>query len=561
MGRIADAHLRIARSLAFVRHIPPAKVARRVALYGRRRIERALNREATAAPATFAENAPLPLFPPRASSAVSDGLGWRFTFIGRTEACPGKAIDWRLGGDGAANQLWRMNLHYFEWAEAIDDKSFRRALTDWVATNPPLAPGSHHDAWNSYALSLRVVVWLQQLAARRGRLDPAWVGEMAGQCARQLRFLETHLETDLGGNHLLKNIVALLWGSAALAGRDSARWRALGLRLLRRELAQFLPDGMHFERSASYHAQALADLLDTRHALRGDPFEGELDTVIGRAAQVLADMTHPDGGSALFGDSGLSMARSARELLETASTIGGRKFAPRGVFDLPDAGYAGLRGGGDLLLVDAGPLEPAELPAHVHGDFGSFEWSIAGQRVIVDQGVFTYVAGEARDQSRSASNHNTLAAPGADQGDFFGAFRLGTRCRLVKRSVETGADSLVVEAAHNGFVGQRGGAWHRRRIEAHRDSIEIFDSLDRPLPGAAISFLLAPEVEVVPDERGVRLRTKTATCRIATDGEVTIEDALWWPDMGTERPTKRIRVALDGLACHTLLSVESRNGA
>ncbi len=549
------------RSFAFARHIPTTKMARRVMLAGRRQIEQALGWEPASAPAKLAEDAPLPLFAPRTGLARHAEEGWSFTFIGRSETCPGDAIDWRLGGAGPANQLWRMNLHYFEWAEAIDDTAFRAVLTDWVAANPPLARGADQDGWNSYTLSLRVVVWLQQLAARRGRLDPVWVGEMAVQCARQLRYLETHLETDLGGNHLLKNIVALLWGSAALTGRDARRWRTLGLKLLRRELAQFLPDGMHFERSCSYHAQTLGDLLEIRHALRRDPFEGELDAVIGRAAQVLADLTHPDGGTALFGDSGLSMARGPRELLEAARAITGRSYAPRGSFDLPAAGYAGLRHKRDLLLVDAGALAPADLPAHIHGDMGSFEWSVAGQRVIVDQGVLTYVAGEARDQSRSASCHNTLAAPGADQGDFFGAFRLGARFRLVERSVETGTDMLGVTVAHGGFVGQNGGPHHRRRIEANRGSIRIIDVIDRPLPGAAISFLLAPEVEVVADQGGVRLVTSAATCRIATDGELTIEAALWWPDMGIERPTRRIRVALIGLACHTLLSVKSRNGA
>lgn len=562
MARLADIGRRVGRSLAFARHIPPAKVARRVVLKGRRRIERALGWEAAAAPATLADDAPLPLFSPREPGAVRDGDGWRFTFIGRCETCPGSAIDWRLGGAGPANQLWRMNLHYFEWAERIDDVTFRAALTDWVTANPPLARGADQDGWNSYALSLRVVVWLQQLAARRGRLDPVWVSEMASHSARQLCHLETHLETDLGGNHLLKNIVALLWGSAALAGRDSPRWRALGLRLLRRELAQFLPDGMHFERSASYHAQSLGDLLDIRHALRGDPFEGDLDTVIERAAQVLADLTHPDGGIALVGDSGLGMARVPRQILEAASMIMGRKTAPRAAFDLPVAGYAGLRHGQDLLVIDAGPLEPGELPAHVHGDLGSFEWSVAGRRVIVDQGVFTYVAGEARDQSRSARFHNTLAAPQADQGDFFGAFRVGARSRLVRRTVECAAESVIVELKHGGFVGRRGGARHRRRIEAHRDMIEIFDSIDRPLVGAAISFLLAPEVEaIVEDGATVRLSTPAATCRIVTDGEIIIEAARWWPDIGTEHPTRRIRVALVGLDCRTSLSVVSRNGS
>ena len=172
---------RAARSFAFARHIPPAKILRRVLLAGRGKVERAVRWAPVSASAKLAEVAPLPPLAQRANSARHESGNWFFTFIGRSETCPGEAIDWHLGGAGPKNQLWRMNLHYFEWVEGVDDSAFRQALIDWLAANPPFAPGARHDAWNSYALSLRVVVWLQQLAVRRGRLDPAWVGEMANQ--------------------------------------------------------------------------------------------------------------------------------------------------------------------------------------------------------------------------------------------------------------------------------------------------------------------------------------------------------------------------------------------
>ena len=124
--------------------------------------------------------------------------------------------------------------------------------------------GAWRDSHNSYALSLRVVVWMQQLArapalagARGRRASPSRYG-----------FWHDNLETDLGGNHLVKNIKALIWASAFFAGPEAARWRRKGLRLLRRALdEQILPDGVHFERSPSYHAQVFADLLECRHAL------------------------------------------------------------------------------------------------------------------------------------------------------------------------------------------------------------------------------------------------------------------------------------------------------
>src|SRR3712207_9084942 len=41
----------------------------------------------------------------------------------------------------------------------------------------------------------------------------------------QAIFLSGNLEEDIGGNHLIKNIKALLWSSRFLQCRDAAAWR------------------------------------------------------------------------------------------------------------------------------------------------------------------------------------------------------------------------------------------------------------------------------------------------------------------------------------------------
>jgi uncharacterized heparinase superfamily protein len=548
----------LARLIAFARHVPPRQLARRARLKVQGAAERRLKPSlAGSRPARLSSRPPLAAFPDACGTAERIESGWRFRFLNRVEETP-QTIDWQLGGPGAANQLWRMNLHYFEWSSTLGDGAFVAAVDQWHAAYPPYAPGADQDGWNAYALSLRVVALLKQLALR-GNLEPRWGDRTVEALAAQLRYLERHLETDIGGNHLIKNIRALLWGACAIDASDSPRWRRLGLHLLKRELRQILADGMHVERSPSYHAQVLGDLIDIRQALGGDPLDGSLDAAIVSAAQVVADLAHPDGGPALFGDAGLTMAVAPHLLREAARVVSGQMFTARASFDLPHGGYAGLRIGSDLLLVDAGPLGPDALPGHAHGDIGSFEWSVAGARLIIDQGVFTYVAGDQRQASRSARSHNTLAAPGADQGDFFGAFRLGRRCHLAHRAVIAEADRLRVEVAHDGLVGTSGGARHTRSIDARKDEIIIVDRLDRPLAGAAIGFLLAPETIVRETDEAILLWAPTFECRIATDGKATIESAAWWPDMGVEIPTKRIRIALAGTKARTVLTVLSRN--
>ena len=68
----------------------------------------------------------------------------------------------------------------------------------------------------------------------------------------QLHFIERNLETDIGGNHLIKNVKALIWASAFFTGTDASRWRRKGIALLSQELAtQILADGMHDRRHRS----------------------------------------------------------------------------------------------------------------------------------------------------------------------------------------------------------------------------------------------------------------------------------------------------------------------
>ena len=523
------------RQLHFAIRVPPRQLARRAALALRRRVEARLQPSLWFGEARLAEDAPLPLFEPVPSAARRTADGWQFTFLGRTASC-GRQVDWSLPGPAAADQLWGMNLHYFEHAEALGDEEWADLARQWIVLHPPYEPGSTRTGWNAYALSLRVVSWLQQLAARRGRLDPPTARAIAASAARQLRYLERHLETDIGGNHLFKNITALLWGSAALDCPRSDHWRYLGLKLLRRELRQFLADGLHFERSPSYHAQVVADCLNIRHALGGDPLGGPLDAVIAKGVQAAADLAHPDGLAALFGDAGLHMARAPAALLKET------RLQPQPAFAYPDAGYFGLHDGGDALIVDAGPLGPDALPGHAHGDMFAFEWSVAGERVIVDQGVFEYVAGDRRQASRTAGSHNSVAAPGADQGDFFSAFRLGARTRLAGRDVKFEGGRLELRASHSGFVGTR--VRHERSIDASCRDISVVDRLSDPLEGAAASLLLAPQARPALTETGVRIDGFAVPIALETACAVTIEPAVWWPDMGVEIPTKRLRIAL-----------------
>lgn len=534
---------RLRRQFAFARHIPLAQIAHRVRLAVLRRWETARQAIPDIPAISPLAAPPHPVFSPRPAEVSRDPEGWTFRFLGRGLRM-GPAIDWLHADDRPETQLWRMNLHYMEYLESLPDADFTAVVEQWIAGNPPYLRGAHEAGWNAYALSLRTMVWMQQLAVRP-QLDPRLRSLMIRSLGQQVAWLERHLERDIGGNHLLKNIKTLLWASSFFEGTDADRWRKLGLRLLRAEMArQFLPDGMQYERSPSYHCQVFADLLEIRRALGNDPLGGLLDQTIRKAAEVVADLVHPDGFVAQFGDAGLTMAYPPAQCLDACHEQLDLAPTARSRFAFRNAGYYGGRCDGEVVVVDAGMLGPDSLPGHAHGDMLAFEWSFGGERVFVDQGVYEYVAGQRRAASRASANHNTVSVEGLDQADFFGAFRMGARGRLKVLEYRSTSDGFVLEAEHDGFA-RAGGPVHRRRFEWAPGRLRIDDSLIGGDPGAACAtFLLAPQVAAGVDAEGeIRLQFGASSMQGRSSHPVSIVPAVWWPDMGVERSTQRLVMA------------------
>jgi uncharacterized heparinase superfamily protein len=135
--------------------------------------------------------------------------------------------------------------------------------------------------------------------------------------------------------------------------------------------------------------------------------------------------------------------------------------------------------------VDAGPIGPDYVPTHAHGDIFSFELSLDGHRIVVDGGTSTYVAGAERAWARSTRAHNTVEVAGADQCEFFGAFRVGRRGRPRDVTARVSEAGLELSGWHDGYRRLRGRPVHTRML-AYRDpgALAVWDVVEsnRPQP-------------------------------------------------------------------------------
>ena len=294
--------------------------------------------------------------------------------------------------------------------------------------------------------------------------------DVVGHLRLAAAFLRRSVELDVGGNHLVKNLKALV-GLGVFLGDDALVRRASG-RLAQQMAVQVLADGGHFERSPSYHCQVLGDLVDVGDLLAaaGHPPVAGLAEAVERMRRWLGAMLLPDGDVPLFNDCTL-VGRERLALLQPAPRPAERLVV------LQPSGYVVMRPGPRLHLVaDVGPPCPPELPAHAHADCLSFELAVDGERTVVDTGTSTYAPGERRQYERSTRAHNTVEVDGADQSEVWGTFRVARRARpSLHRAVDDGEGPIEVTASHDGYRRLPGRPVHTRTWRVAADSVEIVD--------------------------------------------------------------------------------------
>lgn len=414
--------------------------------------------------------------------------------------------------------LWVYHLHYFEYIWSLPFVDARSSVLYWITDHNP---SNIHVGWEPYPTSLRLQNWCSyflgtHIAATNA--DPAFRDQLIRSIETQAAWLNNRIEYHLLGNHLLENAGTLSLVGACLSGDHARSLAVRGQHILKVQLQeQFLADGGHFERSPMYHARATY-LLSQLSASGSRELEALVDQPLNAARSALGDMTHPDGDIALLNDSALGMAPQHAALSAPARI---------GTFALPDTGYFGDRTArGDYLICDAGPIGPDYIPGHAHGDIFSYELSLDRARIVVDSGVFGYLADDMREYCRSTRAHNTVEVGGEDQCEFWAAFRVARRGHPFDVTFEETAQGFRLSGSHDGYRRLSGQPIHRRSFVWHRDGVLVVrDRVDASKSVTSCSY-----IHFHPDCHIELIDTRTAC--ITLDG---VEVYVAWFGPGTLR--------------------------
>ena len=482
-----------------------------------------------------------------AADAIREG---RFDLLGYRSLSFGDPIDWHLDpisgrrcpevhwsridpldptGCGDARLIWEMNRHvalvtlgraYRLTGEAVYAETAAGLLRDWMRANPP---GLGINWASSLEVGLRLIAWCWAMTLlRRARAfsQPAfrallrdWIAAHASHVARYLSSYHSP------NTHLTGEALSLFYAGVLFPELPPAwRWRALGERILSREIhQQVLTDGVYFEQSTGYqrytvefylHFLVLAaengispglevsrrvqEMLDFLLYVRTPagrlPQIGDADG----AALVPLDERDADDPAPLFSTAAVLFDRpdyawAAGSLApETVWLLGARRAASFQSLHAapPDAapsrvfaagGYVVMRSDwtpvAHQLLFDVGPLGCPATAGHGHADLLAIQCCAFGTPYLVDAGTYVYTRHpEWRERFRGTAAHNTVRVDGADQAETDGPFRWRDRPVARLRGFTSSTDSDAACAEHDAYRRLPSPVTHRRTVVFQKPS-------------------------------------------------------------------------------------------
>ncbi len=461
------------------------------------------------------------------------------------------------------SEAWAEALHGFAWLRhlraadtALARANGRALVDDWIAA---VRPGDRAEAWRPAVVARRLMSWLSQSPTILEGADTGFYRRLMKSLMQQGAVLQRLLAGGLTGDDRLWASLAL--AEVALCADRVPSARRAPTAFLDELDRQILPDGGHLSRDPRMIVDLLLDLLPLRqaYAARGAEVPATLLNAIDRMMPMLRLFRHADGSLALFNGMGVCEP----EALATILAHDDARAMP--LTNAPYSGYQRLAAGDSVLICDTGPPPPPDFAARAHAGTLSFEFSTAGQRLVVNCGRPANGDGAMTAAARSTAAHSTLVLAdtssarlhpaGRGSLGLAGALVNGPQEVAVTRSAGSGAVSL--EASHDGY--RAFGFLHQRRMALGAAGATLVgedELVPLPATGAgpadavfAIRFHLHPQARPsVAEDGGCILIAgpRGPAWRFSAEGAVTVsvEESIYFGS--AEGPRRSEQIVLQG---------------
>ncbi len=489
---------------------------------------------------------------------ADEALHHRFAFFTETPREHGKQINWHK--DYASGRVWDSDkpshtldfltshngsdvkypwelsrCHWFTWLGMahLQDPSnkryaqgFQEDVRSWINDNP-IGVGIN---WAMpMEVAIRATNWIlaHSFFHNEETIQDVFWQEFTHSLWQHGKFLSYNLEyVRHNANHFISNAMGLVvLGAFFRHTRKGRRWLAMGKRFLEKEiLLQFTKDGVHFEKSTSYHRfiTEMLTLASIAAEYVGSPFSHQYHQRLIAALGYMASYMRPDGSAPMIGDTDngrvlrflahedfnnhvptlllgaahckhstitdsfssiappyraeqytlLHSGQKAHHINSSTSIFSATKspsFTPEAYFI--QGGYIVHKTAHTHLFIDVGDYGMNGWGGHGHNDCLSFEFWLQGHTIFTDSGTGCYTSNVAlRNQLRSTKAHNTVMVGRKEQLEWLESSLWRIKhddldpSVLEQRSGKQGtAHTFYLLAEHSAYK-QRFGVQHRRGV-------------------------------------------------------------------------------------------------
>ena len=442
-------------------------------------------------------------------SCAEELLSNVFDTVGGVKLKFNENIDWDLKNNTYRLLCFRLNS--FKYLLSLSDAFHQTSnqvyidkgfyfIDDWLRKNQSRIQG---DKWNPYVIAERLMNWIGFISNYCD--NEKELREYAKHIAAQAYELKNSIEFQLGANHLLSEARALMYAGKFLS---DVKLYDFGKKILLEEMQeQFLPDGGHYERSVSYHVEALQQGFEASMLMKefDDKDEELLSKSLYYPFVFLNSMIMSNGKIPLVNDAALDYPFLATDFLSVANILGWKpKNTNYGDYSIrwnlaenkmveeleektlfPDTGFYcssfTSKGHKFSIFFDFGDNGPDYNLGHTHADALNILITVDEKSLLVDSGVFSYMPGMQRDYCRSTAAHNTIEIDGKSNAEIWGAFRVAKRGHTRLLEYVDAEDNVVISASYDGYSKILGRQMiHNRKvcIDKKECIIEIFDSFE-----------------------------------------------------------------------------------